>query len=319
MKTATSIIFFTALLVGLLTPPAEGGDVSKQLIHRLEEMTPEQAVAMKYGWDIPGQYVSCVGSLPIKRAEVPVLVCQWGPGANVITNRHLFWKEGKHWRSQPYPSEGIRGTAGFSRLYQDGNELVVIMNVGVAQTAYAEQPQLLRRKSSRWRLVWMPRSRDWSQFHSTVQFEGVSLNRFSVWADRFVLPKEQLWPFAGEFGIYYERWQRSGDQYVRVSRTEAPQPELGVVHFVKAVADGDDAEARKWATGGQLVRDARAQGLPKASAIGFRQPRWVERENGDVTFALNANNYEGKPSWRVTVTWHQGRWVVSNIQPGDAP
>lgn len=72
MKTAIAIILAIAL-VTLIAPRAQGKDVIEQLIRRLNEMTPEQAVAMKYGWEIPGHHVYCAGSLPIRRFEVPVL------------------------------------------------------------------------------------------------------------------------------------------------------------------------------------------------------------------------------------------------------
>ncbi len=316
MGMRTAITALTVALVTLSASAVQGKDISEQMIQRLNAMTPEQAVAMKYGWDIPGQYVYCAGSLPIRELEVPVLACQWGPGANVITDRYLFWKVGRQWRSEPYPREGIRGTAGFTRLYQKGNDLVVVMNVGIAQTRYAEQPQLLRRSNGGWRLIWVPPDQEWSGSSSTVQFEGDSLHRFSVSTDRSVLPKEQLWPFAGEFGLYLERWQRSGDKYVRISRTEAPQPELALVHFVQALGRGNEAEAGTWVTDPLIVRKGKVQGIPKAAATGFVQPKAVHQENGNVTFELTTNNYERKPSWLVTVTWHEGRWLVSDIRPG---
>lgn len=318
MNTAIRITLALALL-GQVAPLAEGKDVSHQLIQRLGEMTPEQAVSMRYGWEIPGQDVYCVGSLPTRRSEVPILACRWGPGANVTTNRHLFWKDGDNWRSQPYPPNGLQGNAGIVRLYQKGPDLVVIMDVGIAQTRYAEQPQLLRRRNGTWRLVWMPQSQEWSGYLSDVQFEGDSLDRFSVWTDSSVLPKEQLWPFVGPFGQYLERWRRRGDEYVRVSRTEAPQPEMAVVHFVQALARGTEAEARRWVIDPKLVAEAQGQGIAKFSYVGFVQPKAVERKNGDVIVGLSTNTYERRPSWLVTVRWHEGRWLVSNIQAGKVP
>jgi hypothetical protein len=314
MKTTALMIVVLSLLAQQVVK-AQETDVAQQLIERLSEMTPEQAVAMRHGWYIPGLYVQCAGSLPGSPEEVPVLACQWGPAANVPTARALFWQEGGLWRSQPYPSEGIRGTAGLVRLYQSGHDLVVIMNVARYHTRYAEQPQLLRRGEGAWRLVWVPPSDQWSGYSATVEFAGDSLRRFTVWTDRCVLPKEQLWPFVGEFGLYVERWQRRNDQYVRLTRTEAPQPDMAVMHFVQAVARGNAAEAASWATDQRLVREAAAQEIRKASAIGFVPPTIAKQQNGDVIVTLEANNSERKPSWLITVSWGHGRWLVADIQP----
>lgn len=113
MKTKLAIVW--ALAFALRTASA---DVSEQMLRRLNHMTPEQAVATQSGWEIPGQYVTCKGTLPIRRGEVPVLLCQSGPGANVTTARAIFWQEGGRWRTQPYPAGGSgqrRALSGRSR------------------------------------------------------------------------------------------------------------------------------------------------------------------------------------------------------------
>lgn len=294
-------------MLGLSAPPA---NVSDQMIQRLSTMTPEQAVATQSGWAIPGQHVYCVGSLPD-----PVLACQWGPGANVITDRAIFWRDGKRWRTQPYPKEGVRGVAGFSRIQLSGDELFVIMNVGVAQTRYAEQPQLLNRTRGGWKMFWLPPEREWSGSHAIVQFAGDSADRFLVWTDRFALPKAEAWPFVGEFGRYLERWERRDDRFVRVSRTEAVQPEMAIIHLVQALARGDHRKAANWAEDETLVNTAEALGLQKAAAVGFVPPRRVK---GQV-YLLEANNYARKPSWLVRVAWQSERWQVAGIQPGQGP
>lgn len=317
MKTTLALIF-SLVLSGPFALKADGGDVSRQLIERLNRMTPEQAVATQYGWEIPGKFVWCTGSLPSKSGEVPVLLCQWGPGANVVVARSLFWEQGGRWRSQPYPSEGIRGTAGFIRAYQNGNDLMVIMNVGIAQTRYAEQPQLLKRSDRGWHIFWLPPLQEWSGHHATVQFQGDALKRFLVWTDRSVLPEDQRQPFTGNFGLYLERWERRGDGYVRVDRTEAQQPEMAVVHFFQALTRGDDTQASDWVTDQRLILQAKAQGVHKVS-VGFVQPVRVKGLDEEHVWGVAANNYDRKPNWLVTVEWREGRWRVSDITPGEGP
>jgi hypothetical protein len=312
----TALMILALTLLGEQAPSAQDTNVAQQMLQVLSEMTPDQAVALRHGWYIPGLYFQCASSHPVRPEEVPVLACQWGPGANVPTARFLFWQEGGSWRAQPYPSEGIRGSAGFVRLYQSGHELLVIMNVARYHTRYAEQPQLLRRGEGAWRLVWAPPIDQWSGYSSTVELEGDSLRRFTVRADRFVLPNEQFWPFVGEFGLYVERWQRSNDQYVRLRRTEAPQPEMAVVHFVQAIARGNDAEAASWVTDHRLLTEPAVQEIRKASAIGFVPPIIAKQQDGDMIVTLEANNSERKPNWLVTVTWAAGRWRVRRIDPG---
>lgn len=299
-----------------VVPVANG--VPEMLLHRLQGMAPEQALTMKDRWGIPGLALACVGAPADQQDEVPVLACQWGKGYNVMFDgRALFWHDGSGWKMAAYPPEAVRGVGYFQRLYQEGSDLVVVMNVARAMTRGSEQVQWLRRTSSGWRVIWLPNEQDWSPRHAVVTFaEG--LRRFAVETDRYVLPEAERGPFADDSSALREHWRRDGDRYVRVSRTELPSEEGAVVHFVSALTKGDKAEAARWAASVNLVEEASRRGILRSASTGYALMREGSTAQGwgpaGPMFRLMTNNYEQQPQWLVRVGRKESRWVVTGIE-----
>lgn len=101
--------------------PAQGG-IPDRLVQRLNGLTTEEALTLSFTQEIPGVDVQCAGTYPVGPTEVPVLACQWGPGANMMTEHTLFWRQDGRWRWQIYPSEGRRGKGHIVRLHQSGTD-----------------------------------------------------------------------------------------------------------------------------------------------------------------------------------------------------
>lgn len=59
--------------------------------------------------------------------------------------------------------------------------------------------------------------------------------------------------------------------------------------------------------------------VPGMADCVWNLPNQVKHKNGNVIVGLSSNTYERRPSWLVMVTWHQGRWLVSNLQGGSVP
>ncbi|MDF2630300.1 MAG: C-terminal target protein, partial [Symbiobacteriaceae bacterium] len=303
---AVALLF---LLMGCAKGPADGGtptaestvDVPAALMAHLKDLSPAQAAAGLNGWEIPGVAAACTG--------VPELIaCQWGPGANAMTDgRLLLWQENGVWKSQPYPPEAVRGVGYFVRLEKIGTDVAVIMNVAGGMTMGTEQVQVLRYEGGAWRVAWLPLAAAWTKGHATVSIHDTG---FTVNTNSYGMESIFVESNAGDHRPFVEQWVREGEGYVRKSSEEVPSDYGAVVHFVEALVKGDDAEALRWAQGPEVVKQARNLGIPQ-------QKSFFTRREGEWFFRLHTNTPSEMPQWLVRVDLRgPDRWVVAAVTAG---
>jgi hypothetical protein len=156
-------------------------------------------------------------------AQDPVLVAQFGYGANVIDAFGIFWYEDNAWKSQPYPqasseiaqqrnqvlSSGPFCSGLVTELHQDGNLLAVVNDLGRRGTRGAQEVQLLRQDGETWSVVWVPTYDRWQTlWNSRVEFtDGI---------DSFIVHREDI---NNPEHKWEETWQLQGTEYVKVRET----------------------------------------------------------------------------------------------------
>lgn len=322
----------SALLVGLLVGltgcgsgaapalparvEAAAADVPARILDRLRTMSPEAALGVREGW-VPAMASVCSGA----SGDRPALACQWGPGFNAMFDgRALFWWDGSAWQTQTYPEEAVRGVGYFQRLYQHGDELIVIINVAGGMTMGTEQVQVLRFDSGAWRVGWLPAEEDWTRGHAEVTFTAEDYSRFRVETDSYHLSDAERGPFAeSQAGLhrpFAEEWERDGNGYRRVGRTEVASEYGALVHFVTALSRGDETEALKWALEPAVVELAKELGVPDSAEQGYIAFPEGSGPNGwgpnGPLFRLEAFG-TGEPWWLVRVQRQGDGWVVFHI------
>lgn len=295
--------------------------VPVQILNELKNLSPAQALAKEDRWDVPGRAVYCAGT----RAESSVdglvtLACQWGAAVNTMfEGRSLFWYEDGNWKTQPYPEEAVRGIGYFQRLYLDGEDIIVVMNVARGETAVLEQVQVLTRAGSGWNVAWLPPECEWARGHATVVFDGPDYSHFRVQTDSYMDSGLFAESNTGPHRLIEERWVWTRNGYQRVSRDEIPTEYGAVVHFITALVAGDEAQASAWVVGPKAIQEAKALGVPKSASRGYFARNEGSTVNGwgpmGPTFRLLTVGMED-PQWIVRVTRKGDRWLVSSIEKG---
>lgn len=204
--------------------------VTDQLLTRLKDLSPKQAVEKQDQWGIPGAAVYCAGTAA--SSEETVLACQWGKGYDAMQDgRALFWWEHGSWKTQPYPLEGVLGQGDFRGVRREGDLLQVIMNVATGQTRNVEQVGLLQYVGDQWQTVWGPPTPSPYPDLSIVFQPPEGIHRFTQFRDE------------GDVHVR-EEWLRKGKMYLQMSRVELSQEEYSVVRFALALLRQVDPELR---------------------------------------------------------------------------
>lgn len=295
--------------------------VPDQILNVLKNLSSEQALERGDRWNIPGRAVYCTGTRTEDSADgLTVLACQWGDAVNTMfEGRNLFWYEGGDWKTQPYPEEAVKGVGYFQRLYFDGKNIIVIMNIARGETAVLEQVQVLARAGSGWKVAWLPSECEWTRGHAIVVFGGPDYTRFLVRTDSYMDSGLFAESNTGPHRPIEERWVWSRSGYRRVSRDEIPNEYGAMVHFVTALVTGDEAQSNAWVADLRLVEKAKALGVLKSASRGyFARSEGSTVEGWGPTgpmFRLLTVGTED-PQWIVRVTRKGDRWLVSDIEEG---
>lgn len=152
--------------------------------------------------------------------QAPVMVAQFGYGANVIDAFSILRYENGAWKAQPYPqaspeiaqqrnqvlSQGKFCGGLVVELHQRGNLLAVVNDLGRRGTRMAQEVHLLEREGDTWRVAWVPTYETWQTLRNArVEFQG-GIDSFIVHHRDNDNPEHQ----------WQEVWKLQGTQYVKV-------------------------------------------------------------------------------------------------------
>jgi hypothetical protein len=302
----------------------------------LKNYDPDEALATfpRQGLhlDEAGVAAECVAA----PGAVPVLACHFGPDASQPVAQALFWFDLGTWQGQLYPQASPSLAAerrtllaerdcqlgcysGMSQARQapgpEGNELLVVTNLGFAGGQRAEEVHLLRLTGDEWRVAWAPAPGTWNYGHAQVEIGPRGLNQFTVhsssWLRRDVYSGYLAEDESAEHRHFHERWLRKDDGYIMVDRREEPSAYGTLVRLVHYLSSGADEKAAELLGQGVSLEQAR-----KALAQKPKRQGWKVTPADGQAFLLDTRK-EGKPTLGVRFARYGDGWVLAEMwQPG---
>lgn len=198
--------------------------VFRKTINLINEAS-ELSDVTEHAFKDPEFYLVGAYDQPNSEEETTVLAYRMGRrGFNDGQAHLLVWQENNEWKVQLYPKAENNVTrqryqyfkeqgencpvgcgSGFSALQQDGEYMLVVVDLSAVGTAKNEEVHLLKRINGSWSVVWVP-TPDYYRYQKE--------KRGNITVE---LPKEGIDSFAVHYPNHSRiNWQRIGDTYKHV-------------------------------------------------------------------------------------------------------